>query len=192
MSLLSKLPFFKWGTIDYQVKYYVRKYYNCLKKGYSINDAINNIMDFYLRGESYDRKVYMEEKFNDYVNQFELLICDIMIFYFHFDDSKHYPVKDIVEDTQHYLEKYKYQFNNEHCKKAKISRKAILKLLKYIGFALLVLMYLLSKLANYQEKQSAPLPSYFKYDYANSDFNKKYNHDISDLKEKINRIKEGK
>jgi hypothetical protein len=107
MGILNKLPFFKWGTIDYQVKFYIKKYVSLLQQGLHNNVAIQLLMEFYLQGESYDRRKYLEDNFDKYVNNIDLLICTIMIFYFHYDDPKHYPIEDIILDTQHYLLKYK-------------------------------------------------------------------------------------
>jgi hypothetical protein len=111
MGILSKLPFFKWGTIDYQVKFYIKKYVSLLQRGFSNNDAIKWLMEFYLQGESYDRREFMEINYIDFINNIDLLICTIMIYYFHYDDSRHYPIEDVLSDTRHFLLKYKTIYN---------------------------------------------------------------------------------
>lgn len=107
MRILSKLPVFKYGTIDYQVKFYIKKYASLLQQGLPKDAAVRWIMEFYLQGESYDRRDLMENNFNNYVNNIDFLICTIMIYYFHYDGPKHYPIQDIISDTAHYLDKYK-------------------------------------------------------------------------------------
>jgi hypothetical protein len=107
MGILSKLPFFKYGTIDYQVKFYIKKYVSLLQQGLSKPDAIKFLMDFYLQGEPSDRRAFMQDNFDNYVNNIYLLICTIMIYYFHYDDKKHYKIQDVFSDTVYYLNKYK-------------------------------------------------------------------------------------
>jgi hypothetical protein len=112
MGILSKLPFFKYGTIDYQVNFYIKKYASLLQQGFSKNDALKWLMEFYLQGESGEKRFFMNDRFNNYYNQIDLLVYDIMIFYFYYDDKKRrYSIEDIRSDTQHYLIKYKSLYN---------------------------------------------------------------------------------
>jgi hypothetical protein len=111
MGFLSNFLFLRTGTIKYQVKFYISKYASLLQQGFSKEDAIKWLMEFYLQGESYDRKKFMESNFDTYVTNIDILISTITIYYFHYDDPKHYSIEDILSDTIHYLLKYKRRYN---------------------------------------------------------------------------------
>jgi hypothetical protein len=110
MGILSKLPFVKYGTIEYQVKFYIKKYVSLLQQGLSKPDAIKFLMEFYLQGEPYERRAVLESNYSDYIDNIDLLIVNIMTYYIHYDCKKHYPISDIASDTAYYLDKYKYNY----------------------------------------------------------------------------------
>ena len=73
------------GGIKYQIKFYVMNYAKYRKAGLSREQAIIRLVEFYLRSEPTWKTEIMKAKIDVYIKNFDELIYDIMLFYYHSD-----------------------------------------------------------------------------------------------------------
>jgi hypothetical protein len=73
------------GGIKHQIKFYVRNYAKFRKTGLSREQATIRLVEFYLRSEPTWKAEIMKAKVNVYIKNFDELIYDIMLFYYHSD-----------------------------------------------------------------------------------------------------------
>jgi hypothetical protein len=118
--IVAFLIFWRSRGIKHQIKYYTKTYRKLLDKGYSNEEAIQYLSNFYLGGEPHWKAEYMSSRYNKYLNNFDELIYDIMLFYYNIDpkyevwrmDKGKTPVPEyfIIERANKYLEIYKKKY----------------------------------------------------------------------------------
>jgi hypothetical protein len=118
--IIGFIIFARMGGIKHQVKFYVKNYAKLRSQGYSNDQAIQYLINFYLQGEPDWKADFMHSRFNIYVNNFDELVHDIMLFYYNIDpkygiwkvDKGKKPVPDyiIFQQADNYLRKYKSKY----------------------------------------------------------------------------------
>jgi len=112
--------FLRIGGIKHQVRFYTKKYFQELNAGYTNEEAIHNLVGFYLQGEPEWKAVYMKEQINEYIKNFDGLVYDIALFYYKIDPeqqtwqvdrfSKPVPPEYIIQQADKYLRIYKQKY----------------------------------------------------------------------------------